>query len=219
MQYVLPLTPAETSSTRRMTTLHLMLALVLCGIGAGSFVLYWFTFMSPKFSSAYQPFAVLGGASMVAGLAIATVAMFYKNWLMQGKRSFWLRALEVIILGGASATFALAGQKRPAMLFAGVAVAIILAAIWELRKPAPQKAIIDEHGISLPKSGFTHLIRWNEIENVLVRHGILSIELSGNRLVQRCINEGASFDPGTIEDFSQTFIHQYEKQRLANAAW
>jgi Trp operon repressor len=219
MQYVLPLTPADTGSTRRMTTLHLMLAFVLCGIGAGSFVLYWFTFMSPKFTGAYRPFAVLGGCSIVVGLGIATTTIFYKNWLMEGRRNFWLRVAEVIAIGAASLTFALMGQMRPAILFGVVDAAIILAAVWELRKPTAQKAIIDEHGITLPKGSFTQLLRWSEIENVLLRHSILSIELIGNRLVQRSIHEAATFDAASIERFSQNLIRQYEKQRAANAAW
>lgn len=219
MQYVLPLTPADTGSTRRMTTLHLMLSLVLCGIGAGSFVLYWFTAISPKFSNAFQPFAVLGACSIAIGLGVATITIFYKNWLMQGKRSLGLRIIEVLVIASTSLTFAIAGEKRPAALFGIVAATITAAALWELRKPALPRATIDEHGITLPKGGFAQTIRWSEIENVLLRHSILSIELIGNRLVQRSIHDEADFDASTIEGYSQMLIQKHEKQRAANAAW
>ena len=219
MQYVLSLTPADTGSTRRMTTLHLMLALVLCGIGAGSFVLYWFTAVSPKFDHAYRPFAVLGACSFLAGLGIASVAIFYKNWLMQGRRSLGLRIVELLLMSGASLTFASGGERRPAMLFGIITLAILGAAVWERRKPAQPEARIDEHGITLPKGGFTQTIRWSEIEGVLLRHSILSIELTGNRLVQRSIQEESDFDASVIEAYSQVLIRKYEKQRAANAAW
>ncbi|MBS1615084.1 MAG: hypothetical protein JST06_03100 [Bacteroidetes bacterium] len=201
MQFVLPLLPLETGATRRMTTLHLMLALVLCGIGAGSFVLYWFTTISPNFKHAYKPFIWLGILSFLLGLGIFAAAIFYKNWLREGKRSLSLRILEVIAVLGASGTFAFAGQAKPAVLFGIIALAIFVAALWELRKPAAPQALINEQGIRLPKGGIIRLLPWTEIDRVLVRHGILSIELEGNRLLQRNLLPGVSNDAKSIEDF------------------
>jgi hypothetical protein len=219
MQYVLPLTAADTGSTRRMTTLHVMLAFVLCGIGAGCLVLYWFTGISPKFPAAYRPFAVLGSTSFLAGLAIVTTSVFYKKWLMQGRRSLMLRLIEVLILAAAGTTFAIVGQYRPATIFGVICVAILAATLWELRKPPAQQVLIDEKGITLPKRGLTHTIRWREIEAVLLRHSILSVEIVGNQLVQRSIDQTAPIDASSIESFSKTLIQKYEKERAANADW
>jgi len=203
MQFLLPLMPADAGATRRMTTLHLMLALVLCGIGAGSLVLYWFTKVSPTFSAAYTPFAVLGIFSLLIGLAIIAAAIFYKSWLRAGKRSIGLRLIEIVVVAGASLTFAFAGQGKPAGMFAVIAAAILLAAVWEARKPAAAQVTIDENGIRLPKGGIMRLLPWSEVDKVLVRHGILSIELSGNRLLQRTLLPGARFDAAAIEGFCQ----------------
>jgi hypothetical protein len=219
MQYVLPLTAADTGSTRRMTTLHVMLAFVLCGIGAGCLVLYWFTGISPKFTAAYRPFALLGIVSFLAGLAIVVTSVFYKKWLMQGRRSLMLRVIEVLILTSAGITFALAGQYRPATIFGVICLAILAATIWELRKPTAQQVLIDEKGITLPRRGLSHTIRWTEIEGVLLRHSILSVEVVGNQLVQRSIDKSASIDASSIESFSKTLIQKYEKERAANADW
>lgn len=219
MQYVLPLTPANTNSTRRMTTLHLMLAFVLCGIGAGCLVLYWFTAVSEKFAHAYRPFAIMGACSMLVGFGVAAIAVFNKQWLMQGRRSFWLRLFEVLMLAGIAATFAVFGQWRPAALFGFIGLAITVAAFWEWRKPVAEEAVIAEAGISLPKGTYNRLIRWSEIESVLLRHSILSIELIGNRLIQRSMRQDATPDTGAVEAFAKKYIQQYEKERAANAAW
>lgn len=195
-----------------------MLSFTLCGLGAGCLVLYWFTAISPKFPSAFRPFLVFGICSMLAGFGIAAVSVFYRSWLLQGRRSTLLRVAEGAIIGGGSALFALAGQKPPALIFGIVGALIILAAFWEARRAHTKSIIIGAEGILLPKgSGFKKL-RWDEIEGVLLRHSILSIELTGNKLIQRNIRE-AGTDIQGLEQFSADLIRQHEKERLANAPW
>lgn len=184
-----------------MTTLHIMLALVLCGIGAGSLVLYWFTTVSPKFSKPHTPFIVLGACCLLVGIAIIAISIFYKNWLHSGRRNLRLRILEIACVAGACLTFALAGQTRAAMLFGIMAVAILAAVIWELRKPAEAQVLIDEKGIRMPRSGIMRLLPWSDVEKVLVRHGILSIELQGNRRVQLQLKPGSQPDAAAIETY------------------
>jgi hypothetical protein len=138
---------------------------------------------------------------------------------MEGKRSHWLRAAEVLILAATAITFAVNDQMRPALMFAIIGVAIIAATLWELRKPAAQEAVISPDGIAIPKGGMRQTIRWSEIEGVLLRHGILSIEMTGNRLIQRPVRSDVSIDVSRIEAYSTTLILKYEKERAANAAW
>lgn len=218
MQFELTLAGTEALSTRRMTTLHLMLAFVLCGLGAGCLVLYWYTAVSPKFKEAYAPFAVFGICSLLAGILITAVSVFYKNWLMKGKRNMLLRFVEIGILGGAAILFLLADQQIPASIFGIVAAMISVAAIWESRGPGPLTVTISEKGIELPKGGTLRLISWSEIEGVLLRHSILSIELTRNRLIQRSVSDTAA-NAEALEAFSANLIRQYEKERAANADW
>jgi hypothetical protein len=201
-----------------MTTLHLMLAFVLCGLGAGCFVLYWFTAVSPKFTAAYRPFAGFGIASLVTGIAIASISAFYKNWLLKGKRSLLLRIGEVALLAGGCAVFFMAGQNLPAGIFGIVAGMIAIAAVWEARTPGAQNIIINSTGISIPNGATTKLLRWSEVESLLLRHSILSIELSGNRLMQRSIKTDDT-DSTSLELFSAENIQLHAKERTANAEW
>ncbi len=212
MQFELSLAGSDLVSNRRMTTLHLMLAFVLCGLGAGCFLLYWFTSVSPTFTSAYTPFALFGVCSMLAGFMIAAVSVFYKNWLMKGRRNILLRVLEIALLGGGALLFLLNGQQIPAVIFAIVAAMIVVATVWEAQKPVAQKVRIDEAGVSLPKNNSSRTIRWAEIEGLLLRHSILSIELTGNRLVQRSIVD-TDVDAEILEAFSAARIEQFATER------
>jgi hypothetical protein len=200
-----------------MTTLHLMLAFVLFGLGAGCLVLYWFTAVSPKFTAAYTPFAVFGTCSLLAGIAIAAVAVFNKKWLMNGRRSAALRVIEVGLIGSAALVFLLAGQKIPAAIFGIVASLITIAAFWEAQKPAARTIVINESGISMQHGG-GKLYRWSEIESVILRHSILSVELIGNRLMQRAVVD-SDIDGGALETYCAGLIRQFERERAANAAW
>jgi hypothetical protein len=218
MQFELSLPPTDGSSTRRMTTLHLMLAVMLSGMGAGCFALYWFTSVSPTFTHAFTPFLVFGACSMLAGVAIAVTSIFNKQWLMHGRRSVMLRIAETAVLAIGCAVFAYAGQKLPAVIFGVVAIVIAVAAVWESRKPTEHKVAISDKGITLPRKGSMQTLKWLEVEGVLLRHGIITIELTGNRLIQHeVLSEGT--DVERLEDYSKQQIEQHAEQRAAHAAW
>jgi len=212
MQFELSLAGTDAVSNRRMTTLHLMLAFVLCGLGAGCFLLYWFTAVSPNFTSPYSPFAIFGVCSMLAGGMIAGISIFYKNWLLQGRRNILLRFLEIGLLSGGGLLFYLSDQHIPATIFIIVAFMISIATFWEAQRPAVQLVRIDKSGVSLPKNNSAKLLRWSEIEGLLLRHSILSIELTGNRLVQRNIVD-TDVDPSAIEIYSASLIEENATKR------
>jgi len=218
MQFELLLAGGGMSSGRRMTSLHLMLAFTLFGLGAGCIVLYWFTSISPNFKTAFQPFLIFGICSIVFGLGIAAVSMFYKNWLMRGKRSILLRIAELGMLLTGSLLFRYAHQNKASIIFAVVAAIILLAMLWELRPPLIPKAVISQEGILVPRAQVLRKVPWEEIEQVLLRHGILSIECSGNKLIQLTLQDSPP-DFAAIERFAKDCIQKHEKARVAKVDW
>jgi hypothetical protein len=218
MEFELLLPPTEGSSTRRMTTLHLMLAVMLCGLGAGCFTLYWFTSVSPNFKHAYTPFLVLGLSSLLSGIAIGVTSVFNKRWLMQGKRSVMLRIAEVALLAAGCGVFAYSNQTKPAIIFGVVALIIAVTAIWESRKPGNQKIVISDIGILLPRKGLMQTLKWREVEGVLLRHGIITIELTGNKRIQHeVMPDGINAE--SLESYSKQLVNRYASERAANATW
>lgn len=192
-----------------MTTLHLMLAIALCGLGLGFMIIFWFL---------YRPFAGFGLGCFLGGLSIGTIAILNKRWLTKGKRSLILRVVEIALFAAGAAIFAAAGQLIPALVFAAIGALIGLATAYETRQPVRSKIRIDEKGILLPKGMTTRLISWVEVEELILRHSILSIELSGNRLIQRTI-ENNHPDASALETFSAEQIRLHARERAENAAW
>jgi hypothetical protein len=209
MQFELWQAGDQSLSTRRMTTLHLMLAIALCGYGLGFMIIFWFI---------YRPFAGFGLASFIGGLLIGTLAVMNKRWLTKGKRSLILRFVEIGLFASGAVFFAVAGQLIPAVVFSVVAALIGVAAAWETKSPGAQKIIIDAEGVILPKGMMQKLIRWDEIEGLIFRHSILTIELTENRLVQRSIGD-AQIEAAELEAFSAEQIERHAEKRAANAAW
>jgi hypothetical protein len=209
MQFELWQAGDRSLSTRRMTTLHLMLAIALCGYGLGFIIIFWFI---------YPPFAGFGLASFIGGLAIGAIAILNKRWLTKGKRSLMLRFVEIGLFAAGAVFFALAGQLIPTLVFSFVAAMIGVAAAWETQTPGAQKILIDADGIRLPKGVMHKMLGWDEIEGLLYRHGILTIELSKNRLVQRSVNN-TQVDANALEAFGAEQIDRHSARRAENAAW
>ncbi len=232
MEYVLPLMPETGFQTRRVTTLHLSLAFTLGSLGLCCMLLYMFTASSHIFSTAYwysslpagfrsanTSFAIFGACALAAATGIAVTAIRRRDWLRVGRRNAMLRFIEVILLVLACALFARAQQKFPAAIFGVLALFVSAVGLWEMRSQAAPLAIMNESGVRLPKGGFTKSYSWKEIETIRLRHGILSVELSGNRLVQRSLRDEAQFDGEAVEAFCRLHAARHEQARAAANAW
>jgi hypothetical protein len=218
MQFELRLTDSEAGPSRRLTSLHLMLAFVLCGIGVNGLVLYWFRAQLQHFPQDYQPFALFGIVSFLAGLAIFGMFLFNRRWLMKGRRSLMLRIAEIALLLVSCVLFFQIGQRVPGFVFGVMTALVSAAAVWEFMLPKAQIILINETGIRIPKGGLSKSYNWVNIERVILRHGILSIELDGNKLLQ-CPVIPAGVDVAALEAFCLEQSAKQAEGRAANAAW
>ena len=220
MQFELLALPANDRQTaRRATTLHLMIAIALCAMAAGCGMLVWFKAILPATPRAVGPTRVFSIICLLCGSGILALTIFRRSWIMKGRRSFLLRTMEVALMAVLTIVFASAGHTKAAIIFSGVTLAILLVAIYEGR-PRPQEhtIVVNDNGVKVPKSGLSKTYRWQEIESLLLRHGILSIELSGNILVQRELGKD-DVDAGLLEAFAASRIAAFAKERAANALW
>lgn len=218
MQFELRPTDSEAVSSRRLTSLHLMLAFVLCGIGVNGLVLYWFRAQLQHFPLDYQPFALFGAVSFLAGLMIFGMFLFNRRWLMKGRRSLILRIAEIVLLLTSCVLFLKIGQQIPGIVFGIITALIAAAAAWEFALPKQQAIRIDATGVSFPKGGLKKQLAWDRIERVILRHGILSVELEGNKLIQKPVVP-AGVDTAALERFCEEQAALHAAKRAANAAW
>lgn len=218
MQYELILNQAEGNQQRRVFSLHLMLAFLLCGIGAGFRILPYFTSMTAEFVAAFMPFKSFGVLALSVGVIIGAITIFFSKMLRQRLVSLSMRVLELAFVGGSSVWFFQLGHRTPAIIFCTLTLLLVVLFILEAFGNARNKAIISEKGISIPKGNFMKTIPWFDVESALLRHGILTVEMPGNRLVQREFKKTSS-PTDEIEAFCISEISKAEKRRIARNAW
>ena len=216
MQFVLPVLENNVRQ-RHTTTLHIMLAFLLFGIGITCEALYWFTATSPKFGKlgAYQPFLYFGIACIAGSAAILLLNFFQKSWLRKEQNNLLFRIIELGLLGISSVLFFLNGWKMPAALFGIMTLVVIFAIVREKNAAKTGKIIIDESGILLQLSARSKIIGWKEIDAVLLRFGILTIEYADNHLFQQHIGKPAP-DTAVLEQYCTEKIEAHKLARVAN---
>ena len=204
---------------RHTTTLHVMLAFLLFGIGIVCGGLYWFTSVSPVFKSfgSYKPFLFFGIACLLASIAILVLTIFQKKWLREERNNLLFRLLELVLVGSSSLLFFLNKWMMPASLFGLMSAVIIFAIIRERRASQSGHIIIDEKGIAMHLATRSRLFNWKEIEGVLLRFGTLTVEFADNKMIQQNI-AAVNINNQELEDFSRQKVEQYRTERI-NDNW
>lgn len=218
MRFELILSDQDLKQRRRVISMHLMLAFLLCGIGAGFKVLPYFTSMTAEFTTAFSPYKSFGVLALFVGIAIAIITIFFKGIMMNSKGSLVLRILEFCFIAGSAFWFFKVGQSTPGIIFSIIAFLIALIIVWEGFGNAGNKAIISEQGVAVPKGNYLKNIPWYDIENVLLRHGTLTVEMPGNRLLQREFRK-ANGPLDEIEKYCASEIANNEQRRTAMNSW
>jgi apolipoprotein N-acyltransferase len=213
MQFTLPL-QEDGVSQRHATTLHIMLAFLLFGIGSAAIGLFWFTSVSPAFEQyggAYMPFIFFGVAAILASIAIVSLSVFQKSWMRKERNSLIFRIVEFGLLAISSVLFFLNKWNMPAALFGLMALVVVFAIVREKGRLKAGQIMVDAAGIKLPG----RQIDWKEINNVLLRFGTLTIELNGNKVIQQNIGTPAP-DAPKLEGYCREMIETHKVVTVDN---
>ncbi|HUX83931.1 MAG TPA: hypothetical protein VMV20_01775 [Chitinophagaceae bacterium] len=71
----------------------------------------------------------------------------------------------------------------------------------EQRASRPRKVSVDSLGIHLPGAFYPQLHRWKEMNRILLVHGLLTLDLKSNRVIQMELSEDP--DPGILREFDE----------------
>lgn len=217
MQFVLPL-DEDARSQRHATTLHVMLAFLLFGIGiAGIGLFFGFTVMSPHFvtNGIYNSFLLFGIASLLASVTLLVLSVFQKTWLRRKQNNLLFRIVELVLLAASSVLFFTNGWRLPAVLFALMSAVVIFAIFRERRGETAGTVLIEERGITVNSDARIRKLLWKEIDHLIFRFGILTIECTDNTLIQRNI-AGTDVDPAQITLFARAQIEEAKAARPLN---
>jgi MFS family permease len=200
MQFILPL-DEEVKTLRHATALHVMLAFLIFGIGvAGVGLFFGFTVMTKNFEThgAYRSFLIFGIGCIVAAIVLLSLSVFQKTWLRRKQNNLIFRIIELLLLVVSSSLFFANGWRMPAVLFGLMSAVVIFAIYRERRAEAGGKVLIEEAGITISNDVRTRKLLWKEVDTVLIRFGILTIECTDNRLIQRNILTGTTNETALI---------------------
>lgn len=213
MQFILPV-QKDGVSQRHATTLHIMLAFLLLGIGIAAIGLFWFTTVSPAFEQhggGYKPFIFFGLAAILASIAIISLSVFQKGWMRKERNSLIFRIVEFGLLAVSSILFFINHWNMPAALFGLMSLVVVFAILRERRAAGSIQIGIDETGVQLPG----RVITWTNIENVLLRFGTLTIELNGNKVIQQNV-AAPGVDAPALEDYCRKMIDTHKVVTVDN---
>lgn len=216
MHFELPLSEEK---VKRQQVIALHLIVIFTFIASGAFLLL-VQYMLSKLSDS-QPHPVLlanvpdvaGGFLVVAGIVFFGILLFRHKWLMEKKVNRIARAVELLLLL-CLASFAIMNNLWfPAAIYGLVAGAVFFAIYWESISDSTLYIEINERGIRLPVNSRKRFLQWWEVENVLFRFGVLTIDCYDNRLFQWNI-KSINFDKENFQRFCLEHIAANKEKRV-----
>jgi hypothetical protein len=170
MVYDLPVAD-EKVKPHQVTTLHMICALAFIVTGA---IIVVYNYTIPMW----------GAAILCAGILLTVLVMAKNKWVISRSVNPVIRAMELLIAGCIAAYAVFMQWKFPAGIFGVLCAVIVFAFFWERSATDRQSVHLDKEGIKLPSTSRKRFKPWTEVEQVLLRFGILTINCTDNSLLQ-----------------------------------
>lgn len=207
MNFELPLTEVKVKK-QQIIALHLTIcfALIVTGI-----LLLTFQYIQHLATFKDAPLILLhpqkwhGYITILAGIILLITVVRKSNWLLQQKNNRLLRILEFIIIASFAIVALLHELNVPAGIYTLLSIAIIYALFYEASSGVPLVIIIHDKGIKLPATSRKRDLQWWEVQKLILRHSVLTIDCYDNRLFQWNI-ANPTIDVTLLEEFSKKHI-------------
>jgi hypothetical protein len=194
----------------QVTGMHLMAGLLLLVMG----LLTWLVPDAVK----QTEFSFLNWAGLLiafTGAIIIFLSIFYNKKLIQSNFNFVLRLIEIVAMGAILIYSLLKEWYLPAAYSAAATLGILLAYYWEKTEKKDQVLVCDDNGISIDAK---HRFSWQEIQNLRLRHNILTIDCHNNKLYQyKLTGNYQQTDRETFESYCSIQIQA--KKHLKQKEW
>ena len=201
MEFDLPL-GEDRIKPHQVTALHLLSAFAFVGCGA---IIMIYNYTIPKW----------GGVVFALGLAIL-IAVFLKNrWLIQTHIN---RVFRVVELASALSVLGLSlamGWKFPQVIFGGLSAALVAGLFWESAAGTSLHILLSSEGIKLPVTSRTRNIQWPEVDSVVVKYGIVTINCVDDRLFQWSIRD-VQADFTELVAFCERMVEENKAKRIVD---
>ncbi len=187
MNFILPLTEERVKREHKIT-LHLFVVFVLMATSAFLLLLqYLLKGISILHNYQLKQLQVPNGFGLLVLLGsffLLGMTLFKSAWLLQPTINKGVRMIEGFVLLALSIASYSTKLEMPAVIYGCLTLVIILALFWENSKNNQLTIEVDEHGIKFPATARKKGLAWWEVEQVLLRFGIITINCQDNRLYQ-----------------------------------
>ncbi len=215
MVFELPLTE-EKVKRQQVITLHLIVSFTLLLTGAFLMLIqYLINSLSGAQRAVFNTLSLpvaWGSAIFVTGLGLLGLLIFRNSLVTTKNTNRILRITELGLLLCFASFAAIHKLTVPAIIYGIVSAAILFALYWESVSDNTLYIRVDERGIRLPLTSRKRFLGWWEIENVLLRFGVLTIDCYDNRLFQWNIRS-ISFDKEHFQRFCSEHIAAGKEKR------
>src|SRR5690606_37671451 len=132
---------------------------------------------------------IVGIAYAVTGFGLILASVFFNKRLIQNPAAnFILRWAELLLMLPVLSYTIWQQWYLPAAWSAAGVVAVTLAMYFETASHKPKHIRIDNDGVLLPRPGRNMLIQWQDIQRLIIKHNIITIDCRNNKLFQYYIN-------------------------------
>lgn len=170
MVFDLPVT-GDKVKPQQVTALHLFSGLAFIGTGA---IICIYNYEIPEW----------GAAILAAGILLIWLTIFRNKWITQKHINRYMRLAELMVSLSIAALSFYEQWKFPSGIFSVLSAAILFSIYWERDAGQQLYVQIDDQGVKMPITSRRRFIAWNEIEQVMLKYGVLSIDCLDNKLVQ-----------------------------------
>ncbi len=198
MAYDIPVLD-EKVKPHQVTTLHMICALAF--IVAGVITLrYSYTI------------AAWGAVMLGIGILITILVMARNKWVISKQVNPLMRIFELFIAISIEVYSIVFQYKFPTVIFGILIAALLFGLLWERTAGDQLSVHLDEEGIKFPTSSGNRNKPWKEVEEVIHRFGILTINCTDNSLLQWNTNSPA-IDNKSFESWCSTMVEEGKTKR------
>lgn len=154
------------------------------------------------------------GSSIVLaiGVFILLATLFRNRWLTTPLNNNIFRLVESYLSLGIAIYFLARGWNLPCAIFTLLTITLAFAKFAEKGKLKHKHVIFTQDDIKLPIGLRTSQLKWTEVEQVLLRHGTLTINGINNKLYQ-WMTASHQIDTNAFEEFCAAQIEEAKKDR------
>ena len=149
---------------------------------------------------------------LAVGAFILITTLFRNKWLTNKRNNNIFRLVETYLSIGIAIYFLIEGWNIPSAIFVILTVALAFARFAEKGKLKNKQVSFSEDGIKLLLGLRNSQLQWAEVEQVLLRHGTLTINDTKNKLYQ-WMTDPNQIDASAFESFCAQQIEGAKKDR------